>query len=70
MPRYYFQIEHEELGEVGVDLPDDKTARAEAIKVAGAILKDIGGAFPGTEWMMHVSDARGNFVLGVSPAVW
>jgi hypothetical protein len=63
MPRYFFHVEHEELGEVVVELPDDKAARAEAIKVAGEILSEICGAFPGPEWIMHVRDARGNFVL-------
>ena len=66
MPRYFFHvidgraiIDHE-----GTEFPNLRTARAEAIRLAGAILRDEGDKFwNGEEWHMNVTDASGQSVL-------
>jgi hypothetical protein len=63
MPRYFFNIESERPDTLGVELPDRKTARSEAIKAAGEILRDIDGALSAEEWIMVVSDESGEILL-------
>ena len=66
MPRYFFHvidgrdiIDHE-----GTEFPNLRTARAEAIRLAGAILRDEGDTFSnGEEWHMNVTDLTGQSVL-------
>ena len=66
MPRYFFHvidgrdlIDHE-----GTEFPNLRTARAEAIRLAGAILRDEGDKFwNGEEWHVNVTDASGQSVL-------
>src|ERR687893_1642655 len=66
MPRYFFHvidgraiIDHE-----GTEFPNLRTARAEAIRMAGAILRDEGDKFwSGEEWHMNVTDLTGQSVL-------
>jgi hypothetical protein len=59
MPRYYFHIEDDrtEIDRVGVELPDLKTARDEAVSAAGQILRN-GAAknlWGGKPWRMWVT---------------
>jgi hypothetical protein len=61
MPRYFFHI-HDSRDipdRDGVDLPDLKAVRGEAIRAAGEMLRDIDGAFSGEEWTMQVTDEAG-----------
>src|SRR5918993_2919054 len=66
MLRYFFHvidgrdlIDHE-----GTEFPNLRTARAGAIRLAGAILRDEGDAFwKGEEWHMNVTDLTGRSVL-------
>ena len=61
MPRYVFTI-HDggpESDPVEVDLPDLRAARAEAVRTAGEVLRDIDGPLPGREWRMEVTDEAG-----------
>ena len=62
MPRFFFAIESEP-DTIGLDLPDRRAARGEAIKAAGEILRDIDGAFSGEPWTMTVTGESGEFVL-------
>lgn len=53
----------------GTDLPDIYVAQAEAIRLAGEILRDMGGRFwNDAEWRLEVSDESGQvlFVLRFS----
>lgn len=63
MPRFFFHVDEERRDTVGVDFPDRETARGEAIRAAGEILRDIDGAFAGQEWRMTVIDENGAVVL-------
>ncbi len=63
MPRFFFHIDEERPDTVGVDFPDCETARGEAIRAAGEILRDIDGAFARQEWKMTVKDESGAVVL-------
>jgi hypothetical protein len=66
MARYYFHIEdgksypdHE-----GVELPDIKAVRAEAIRASGEMLRDHGiSLWDGEEWEMRVVDHAGEPVM-------
>jgi hypothetical protein len=66
MPRYFFHVidGRDIIDHVGTVLPSLREARAEAIRTAGAILRDEGDQFwNGTEWQMNVTDAAGQSVL-------
>lgn len=63
MPRYFFDISSERPDTVGVELPDRAKARAEAIRAAGEILRDIDGALSSREWIMSVKDESGAIIL-------
>jgi hypothetical protein len=66
LPRYFFHVidGREILDHEGTELLGLKEARAEAIRTAGAILRDEGDEFwNGTEWHMNVTDAAGQSVL-------
>jgi len=65
MPRYYFNVHHEQLGtdKVGEELPDRHAAWKEATVMAGDILRDLDGRFkPGQEWKLEVVDERGSLI--------
>ena len=65
MPRYFFHV-HDHLDipdKCGVELADMQAVRAEAIRAAGEILRDLDGAFTGEEWRMEVIDEAGRRVL-------
>jgi len=60
MPRYFFHVidGREIIDREGLELSGLKEVRAEAIRTAGAILRDEGDKFwNGTEWHMNVTDA-------------
>ena len=63
MPKFYFNIDSERPDTEGVDLPDRKKARSEAIRAAGEILRDIDGHLTAKDWIMVVKDESGGFVL-------
>ena len=56
MPRYFFNVDGEPPDSEGLELPDSDAARAEAIRAAGEMLRDIDGAFDGGEWVMRVTE--------------
>ncbi len=66
MPRYFFHVidGREIIDSVRTVLPSLGQARAEAIRTAGAILRDEGDEFwNGTEWHMNLTDAAGQSVV-------
>jgi hypothetical protein len=66
MPRYFFHVidGHNIIDHEGTELSGLTEARAEAIRLAGAILRDEGDTFwNGTEWHMNVTDASRQSVL-------
>jgi hypothetical protein len=66
MPRYFFHVVdgRDIIDTDGTELSGLREARAEAIRTAGAILRDEGDRFwDGTEWEMNVTDASGQSVL-------
>ncbi|MPR12331.1 DUF6894 family protein [Microvirga tunisiensis] len=66
MPRYFFHVVdgHNIIDNEGTEFPNLRHARAEAIRLAGAILRDEGDTFwDGTEWHMNVTDVAGQSVL-------
>jgi len=67
MPRYFFHIDDGQMlaDADGTDLPDLQSARGEAVSVAGAILKDMNGAFwdQTSAWRMHVTDEAGGLLF-------
>jgi hypothetical protein len=65
MPRYFFSVHdsRDMPDRDGVDLPDLKAVRAEAVRAAGEMLRDIDGALTGEEWIMEVTDEAGRLVL-------
>ena len=65
MPRYFFHVycERDLRDKDGTELPDMPAVRAEAIRAAGEMLRDLAGAFTGAEWRMDVTDEEGRPVL-------
>ena len=71
MPRYFFNVQdgHSAPDLEGVELSDVYTAQAQAIRMSGEILRDMGAKFwNGTEWKLEVTDVWGHvlFVLRFS----
>ena len=65
MARYFFNVhdgtnlqDHE-----GLELPDLRAVRSEAIMAAGEILRDVHGALGEEEWVMEVTRESGQLVL-------
>ena len=66
MPRYFFHVidGRSIIDNEGTELSGLTEARTEAIRLAGAILRDEGDTFwNGTEWHMNVTDASRRSVL-------
>jgi hypothetical protein len=66
MPRYFFHVidGRSIIDNEGTELSGLKEARIEAIRLAGAILRDEGDTFwNGEEWHMNVTDASRQSVL-------
>ncbi|WP_426954146.1 DUF6894 family protein [Muricoccus radiodurans] len=62
MPLYHFQVLDDQTlpDSVGVQLPDLKAARVEAVRVAAEILKEHAETFWSTyEWQLKVTDDTG-----------
>ena len=62
MPRYFFHVYdgYSSTDDEGTELPDIYTAQAEAIRMSGEILRDMGAKFwNGTEWSLEVADGAG-----------
>ena len=71
MPRYFFHIYdgYSAPDQDGTELPDIYTAQAEAIRLSGEVLREMGAKFwNGTDWKLEVADERGLvlFVLRLS----
>ena len=71
MPRYHFNIIHEDREQdfEGKELPDKHAAWKEATVTAGQILQGIDGELqPGREWRMEVADEFQNtlFILHIN----
>jgi hypothetical protein len=65
MPRYFFDV-HDGTSlpdSEGTELPDSRAMRGEAIRMAGQILDDLDGKFPGGVWVMNVRDDGGRVLM-------
>lgn len=65
VPCYVFTI-HDgspDTEPIKVEFPDLRAARAEAVRTAGEMLRDIDGAFSGQEWRLEVMDEAGKALL-------
>ena len=69
MPRYFFHIDNGSLmpDRDGTKLPGIDEVRAEAVSVAGAMLKDLDGEFwsHGGQWTMHVTDEQSRLLFSL-----
>ncbi|WP_128291273.1 DUF6894 family protein [Afifella aestuarii] len=68
MPRYFFNVypDSAELDREGTEITDTHTAQAEAVRMAGEIMRDMGRQFwTGDEWRLEVIDAEGNRIFVV-----
>ena len=66
MPRFHFHIfdGRDQRDEDGTELPDFKTARLEAIRYAGEVLRDQADRVAlGEHWRMDVTDESGLVLL-------
>jgi Domain of unknown function (DUF6894) len=71
MPRYFFHIRdgYVQRDETGTELPDIYTAQAQAIRLSGELLQEMGAKFwNGTDWQLAVADEHGRtlFILRFS----
>jgi len=71
MPRYFFNVFDgaDVIDEDGTDLPDMYVAQAQAIRMSGELLREMGVKYwDGTHWRMEVSNIKGKilFVLQLS----
>jgi Domain of unknown function (DUF6894) len=71
VPRYFFHVhDGDSIRDAdGTELPDIYAAQAEAVKLSGALLRDLGGQFwNGQNWKLEVTGDRGQalFVLTFS----
>lgn len=78
MPRYHFNVYDgvRQIDDEGTELPDWQTARLEAIRLAGAIIRDEAQSVAlGEDWRIEVTDHTGlilfqmAFVMIEAPAV-
>ncbi|WP_426954239.1 DUF6894 family protein [Muricoccus radiodurans] len=62
MPRYFFHVIDGQsfLDQEGTELPDRGSARNEAVRLAGALLRDDKGTFSDDhDWRLEVTDGGG-----------
>ena len=62
MPRYFFNIQDGRAtpDQEGTELPDMETARAEAVRLSGEVLRDTGAQYwRHPEWRLEVLDESG-----------
>lgn len=69
MPIYFFHVDDGSLNtdQDGTELPDIGEARAEAVALAGAMLRELDGEFwaHGGRWAMHVTDDDGRLIFSL-----
>lgn len=66
MPRYFFNIidGHSSIDDIGTELVDIYSAHEESIRLAGGILREMGGKFwNGTQWRVEVTDENGTILF-------
>jgi hypothetical protein len=66
IPRYFFHLYdgYSAPDSEGSELPDVYVAQAEAIRMSGEVLRDMGAKFwDGTEWRMEVADESGRVLF-------
>lgn len=65
MSRYYFNVIDGKflVDEDGTECSDMDEVREQAITTAGAILRDLGRKFAGSNWQMRVTDGDKRTVL-------
>jgi hypothetical protein len=63
MPRYFFDIDGARADNDGLELLDMSAVRAEAVRAAGEMLRELDGTLPGGEWVMRISDESRRPVL-------
>ena len=66
MPRYFFNVYDGQsaLDEDGMVFSDIYVAQAQAIRMSGELLREMGLRFwDGTEWRLEVTDDKGNVLL-------
>lgn len=66
MHRYFFNIidGYSLIDRDGTELPDLATAKAEAIRTSGQVLRDMGSKFwDGPQWRMEVADDGGQILF-------
>ena len=77
MPRFHFNVYDgvSDIDKEGVELPDWEAARAQAVRVAGQIIKDGAKRIAlGEDWRLEVTDYKGlilfrmDFSILASPA--
>jgi len=69
MPRYFFHVIDgvETIDNEGTVLANVDEARAEAIVLSGAMLRDAGGKFWNNgQWQLRVTDAGGNKICALT----
>ena len=62
MPRYYFHVYDGQPSPdlEGTECADMYVAQAEAVRMAGEIMRDLGAKFwDGSDWRLEVTDAEG-----------
>ena len=62
MPRYFFNVQDGQSSpdREGTELPDLETARAEAVRLSGEVLRDAGVKYwDHPAWRLHVGDEGG-----------
>ena len=69
MPRYFFHV-HDSVDMIdqdGTEFPNREEARAEAVVVAGEMLRDVGGKFWNSpDWRIWVTDEAGQTVCALN----
>ena len=68
MPRYFFHCYdgYSTIDREGTELPDIYRAQAEAIRLSGELLRDMGAKFwNGTRWTLEVTDERGEVLFAL-----
>jgi uncharacterized protein DUF6894 len=66
IPRYFFHVYdgHSDPDKDGMEMADIYQAQAQAIKMSGEILRDMGAEFwDGTAWRMEVADESGRVLF-------
>ena len=71
MPRYFFHVHAvvQHVDREGVELDGPTTAHAEAVTMAGEVLKDLDGHFTRGTWSLRVLDEDDDVVSEVTIAV-